>query len=213
MKNRVLLTSAYLAPIQYYTKLLAYPQATVEQFDHYIKQSYRNRCVILGAGGPLSLTIPISTDHDKSHTPMNEVRLSEHGRWRHLHWEALVSAYERSPYFEYYADYFHPFYEEGRFELLIDFNEAMQQLVCQLLGIEAKTQFSDLYEKNPEDADDFREKIHPKRDWSSDLNFSPTTYFQVFGQTYGFCPNLSIVDLLFNQGPEGIITLKKSIHL
>lgn len=211
MKSTVLLTTAYLAPVQYYTKLLLYPRVAVEQHDHYLKQTYRNRCIILGANGPQSLTIPVSVSHTE-HTPMHQVRISEHGRWRHLHWEALVSAYERSPYFEFYAESFQPFYEPGRYEFLQDFNEAMQDMVCGLLDLHPATTRTMVYCKEPAPCvEDLREDIHPKRPWSGDPLFRSEPYYQVFGGESSFFPNLSIADLLFNMGPEGILTLQRSI--
>ena len=108
MENTIYLSSAYLAPVEYYTKLFACEKAYVEQYDNYVKQTYRNRCVIAAADGPLALTIPT----EKSGTPkclMKDVRISDHGNWRHIHWNALVAAYRNSPFFEYYADDFHAF--------------------------------------------------------------------------------------------------------
>ena len=89
MENTIYLSSAYLAPVEYYTKLFACEKAYVEQYDNYVKQTYRNRCVIAAADGPLALTIPT----EKSGTPkclMKDVRISDHGNWRHIHWNALV---------------------------------------------------------------------------------------------------------------------------
>ena len=106
MENTIYLSSAYLAPVEYYTKLFACEKAYVEQYDNYVKQTYRNRCVIAAADGPLALTIPT----EKSGTPkclMKDVRISDHGNWRHIHWNALVAAYRNSPFFEYYLSLIH----------------------------------------------------------------------------------------------------------
>ena len=109
--NPVILTSAYWPNVQYFTKLYAAPYVVMEHNDHYVKQTYRNRCIIEGPDGPLTLTVPV--EHGGVAKPTTgEVRVSEHGNWRHLHWNALVSAYEKSPYFFYYADEFRPFYEQ-----------------------------------------------------------------------------------------------------
>ena len=112
-----------------------------------------------------------------------------------------------SPFFEYYADDFAPFYER-KYDFLIDFNEALQQLVCQLLDIETQVILTDHYE--PEVPHDFREAIRPKHT-IEDPTFRPEPYYQVFQEKFGFLPNLSIVDLLFNMGPEGLLTLRRSI--
>ena len=105
------LSSAYLAPIEYYARLYALPQAKIEQYEHYVKQTYRNRCIIAAANGPLALTIP-TEKVEGGKCIMRNIRISDHGNWRHLHWTALESAYRQSPFFEYYADDFRPFYEQ-----------------------------------------------------------------------------------------------------
>ena len=120
MKNEVILGSAYLAPVEYYTKLFAYPSVRVESYDHYMKQTYRNRCVIASADGPLALTIPTEKSDDLK-CVMKDVRISDHGNWRHVHWNAFVAAYKHSPFFDYYADEFHRFFEQ-KYEFLFDFN-------------------------------------------------------------------------------------------
>ena len=113
------LSSAYLAPVEYYTKLLAYDKVFVEQHDHYIKQTYRNRCTIAGPSGELALSIP-TVKPDTLKCPMKDIRISDHGNWRHLHWNTIESAYNSTPFFEYYKDDFRPFYEK-KYEFLIDF--------------------------------------------------------------------------------------------
>lgn len=204
--SEVYLSTAYLAPVQYYTKLLRYDTIRLEACENFPKQTYRNRCVIAAANGPLTLSVPV----EKSETLKcltRDIRVSDHGNWRHLHWNALVSAYNMSPFFEYYADDFAPFFER-KYDFLIDFNEALQQLVCQLLDIEARVILTDHYE--PEVPNDFREAIRPKHT-IEDPTFRPEPYYQVFQEKFGFLPNLSIVDLLFNMGPEGLLTLRRSI--
>ena len=105
-----LLSSAYLGPVHYYTKLFDGHPVIEERCDHYVKQTYRNRCLIATADGVLPLTVPVQgrsrAQGGDSKTPMHEMRLSEHGRWREMHLNALTAAYERTPYFEYYVDEF-----------------------------------------------------------------------------------------------------------
>lgn len=211
MENTIYLSSAYLAPVEYYTKLFAYDRIYVERYDNYVKQTYRNRCVIAAADGPLALTIPT----EKSDTPkclMKDVRISDHGNWRHVHWNALVAGYRNSPFFEYYADDFRVFYEK-KYSFLWDFNQEIGSLVCHLIDIHPHIEGTMAYRTTfTAGEDDFREIIHPKRDWcEADAAFSPKPYYQVFEAKYGFQPNLSIADLLFNMGPESLLVLRDSV--
>ena len=203
----VYLSSAYLAPVEYYTKLLAYDRVCIEQHDHYIKQTYRNRCTIAAPDGELALSIPTV----KPASLKCPIRISDHGNWRHLHWNAIESAYNHTPFFEYYKDDFRPFYEK-KYEFLADFNEELCHLVCSLIDIQPVMERTSEYKTGfaPGEAD-FRERIHPKKDFSlEDPDFSPQPYYQVFQERLGFLPNLSIIDLLFNMGPESLLVLQQS---
>lgn len=208
MKKKVILGSAYLGPVEYYTKLFAYGEALVERYDHYAKQTYRNRCVIASADGPLALTLPTEKSEK---CLMKDVRISDHGNWRHVHWNAFVAAYRHSPFFDYYADEFRRFFTQ-RYEFLFDFNMELCRWVCGQIELSPRIRPTDAYVKAPEDADDFREAIHPKRSFAeADPDFVPAPYYQVFSQKHGFLPNMSIADLLFNMGPESVLVLRDSI--
>lgn len=200
------LSSAYLGPVQHYCKMYAYPEVRIETGENYLKQTYRNRCTIAAANGPLSLSIPI-VKPDTLKCLTKDIRISEHGNWRHLHWNAIISAYNMSPFFEYYEEDFAPFYEK-KYEFLFDFNEELRAMICRLLDLQPDIVFTDRYE--PEVEHDFRESIRPKHE-VTDPSFRPRPYYQVFAEKYGFLPNLSIVDLLFNMGPEGILILRDSV--
>ena len=209
MKN-VLLSTAYLGPVQYYTKLYAAPTVYLERHDHYVKQTYRNRCLIAGPAGVQALTIPIEHATGPK-TAACDVRISDHGDWRHLHWAALVSAYEGSPFFEYFADGFHALYRR-RFTFLVDFNDALQELVCSWLGLFPRIVRTRQYVDDlPPATLDLRDAIRPKRPAGADPTFCPAPYWQVFAGRHGFLPNLSIVDLLFNMGLEARLVLRASI--
>lgn len=209
----VLLSSAYFAPVQYYTKLYAYPEVWIEACEHYVKQTYRNRCVLASPGGTQALTVPIvKPDTDKC--PMKDIRISDHGNWRHLHWNALDAAYRNSPFFEYYADDFQPFYTK-KWDFLFDFNEAICAKVCELIDLHPKVAQTSSYgvtEGQQSQPDDLRMAISPKIPFTADVSFSPREYYQVFREKHGFLPNLSVVDLLFNMGPESILVLRDSIQ-
>ncbi|MDD6208990.1 MAG: WbqC family protein [Bacteroidales bacterium] len=209
--NKTLLTTAYLAPIQYYTWLYHSKKAIIERYDHYTKQTYRNRCIIAGANGSLSLSIPIIKP-EKLKASSSEIEISDHGNWQHQHWNAIGAAYNSSPYFEYYIDDFAPFYFK-KYKFLFDFNEELRALICDLLEIEPNVSYSTEYSKDISSPDifDLRDSIHPKIHFAEyDSFFKIKRYYQVFEQKHGFIPNLSIIDLLFNMGPEARLILKDS---
>lgn len=205
---QLLLPSQYLAPVGAYAYLFAAERVVEDRGEFYIKQTYRNRCYIAGPQGVQSLIVPVDRK-GLAHSPMRDVRISEHGNWRHVHWTALVSAYESSPYFEYYADDFRPLYERP-FRYLVDFNEALHRLVCELLSFAPQERVSDEYVPATAGWTDLRQLLSPKQPLASLERFRSVDYYQVFASRLGFLPNLSIVDLLFNFGPESRLILRKS---
>lgn len=200
-----LLSSTYFGPVQWYQKLNRYGLCLLERHDHFVKQTYRNRCLIATTAGTQALTVP--TEHgEDSKCRMGDMRISDHGNWRHLHWNALLSAYGESPFFEYYADDLRPFFEQ-RWEHLFDFNLAITHKLCELLDIRPNLQLTDCYaDAEVLGADDFRDAIRPKKPLP-DPSFASIPYYQVYQQKHGFQPNLSILDLLFNEGNEAIFYL------
>ena len=144
---------------------------------------------------------------------MGATRISDHGNWRHLHWNALKSAYGDSPFFMYYEDDLRPFFER-RWDYLFDFNEAIREKICELLDIHPNVHYTNAYLPAHVGEgtgaglviSDFRNTINPKHP-APDPDFVPRRYYQVYEAKHGFQPNLSIVDLLFNMGPESIFYL------
>ncbi len=209
MKTAIL-SSAYFAPVQWYQKLNRYENIVIEQHDNFIKQTYRNRCVIATTQGLQALTIPVERPSDArlDKTQLKDICISDHGNWRHLHWKALLSAYGESPFFEYYADDIHPFYEK-KYKFLLDFNMEINQKMMELLDIEKSSlSLSNEYSSYEGYCDtvDFREVIRPKHP-GEDKEWQPKKYYQVYQQKFGFQPNLSILDLLFNEGNEAVYYL------
>lgn len=167
-----------------------------------IKQTYRSRCDIYSPNGVLTLSIPLEK-RDKRHV-VKDVKISYDYDWQTLHWRSLESSYRRSPFFEYYEDDFRPFYEDRKDKFLVDFNEALQQEVLDLLKLKTNYTFTTSYQSEYPDADDFRNRIAPKAALSDDPDFQIQPYYQVFEPRHGFIPNLSVVDLLFNQGSKAL---------
>ena len=204
---KALLSSTYFGPIQWYQKLNRYDECLIERHESFIKQTYRNRMIIPTTNGPLSLTIP--TNHDIS-LSMKDIRISDHANWRHVHWNALLSAYGESPFFEYYQDDIRPFFEK-KYEFLFDFNMETTQKMIELLDIRPEISITSEYIQNEEaraqsEVKDFRDAIRPKKPLP-DAEFAPQRYYQVYEQKHGFQPNMSILDLLFNEGNEAIFYL------
>ena len=123
--DKVLLSTTYFGPVQWYQKLHRAEHVIIEQWESFQKQTYRNRCLIATTNGVQALTVPV----EKSAACIKDICISDHGNWRHLHWNALQSAYGESPFFEYYQDDIRPFFEE-RWTYLLDFNEAIRQKMC-----------------------------------------------------------------------------------
>ena len=251
----VLLSTTYFGPVQWYQKLYRAEHVLIEQWEHFEKQSYRNRCLIATTQGIQALTVPVERGNAQSSKlnaqssmlkaqssklkaqTIKDIRISDHGNWRHLHWNALQSAYGESPFFDYYQDDIRPFFEE-RWTYLIEFNEAIRAKMCELLDIQPRVSYTQSWRGEcggrseitssaeyagdtlPADYSpsslhtppssksfhDFRSSIHPKHP-GADEAFEPRPYYQVYRQKHGFLPNLSILDLLFNMGPEAIFYL------
>ncbi len=185
----------------------------LERFEHYPKQTYRNRCIIYGANGPQTLTVPVSKGNElKVYT--KDIRIDYSMNWTKLHLKALESAYRSSPFYQYYIDDFIPFYEK-KYLFLYDFNLELLSKTFEIIGIHCNTKGTDSYLKVlPQDYRDYRDLIHPKmRMYVADPAFQPPVYRQVFEPKHGFIANLSILDLLFNAGTDALLLLKESIIL
>ena len=193
----MVLPCCYLAPVSHYSAYYRADEVRLEVCDHFMKQTLRNRCWIDSPNGALALTIPVVKTEGK--TLMRDVRISDHGNWRHQHWVALESSYRQSPFFEYYADDFAPFYEK-KWEFLADFNEELMALVALLLDIQKPVARTMAYEANGANGS-------YGANGANEANEVARPYYQVFASRHGFLPDLSIVDLLFNLGPEGVLWL------
>ena len=152
MTSTCLLSTTYFGPVQWYQKLCRYDRVLIEHHESYQKQTFRNRCLIATTQGVQALTVPTNLPpmgetsfkavsgveaSPRGGRSVGAVLLSDHGNWRHLHWQALQSAYGDSPFFEYYEDDLRPFFTDHRWERLIDFNDDILRTMCRLLDIKS----------------------------------------------------------------------------
>lgn len=196
-----LLSTAYLGPIQYFSKLLTPDSIIIERYEHFPKQSYRNRCIIYAANGPLTLTVPVTKDKIKEYT--RDIRIDYSTNWQKIHLKSLESAYNSSPFYPYYIDDLKDILN-AKDTFLYDLNQKLTETLCSLIGVRPNLSETDDYVSTlPITTLDYRESIHPKaRLYQPDALFEAPEYRQIFVDKHGFFENLSIVDMLFNIGPE-----------
>lgn len=200
----------YNGPVNYFARLVNEKKIVIEQFDHYQKQSYRNRCKILGPNGTISLSIPVKKQHGVKNL-LRDIRIDYDTHWNRNHWRSLLAAYASSPYFEYMADELHPFYE-GKFEFLIELNQELLECALGIMGLNIPLTLSSSFSRITQDSDP-RYFIHPKKSETvADPDFNPIEYHQVFSDRFGYQSNLSILDLLFNEGPNAVTILRQSLR-
>lgn len=192
-----ILPTAYLPPIEYFALLNTSKAIIIEQHETYSKQTYRNRCEIYTEKGKMPLIIPVSKPSGK-HTITADIRIFNQDKWYVKHWRAIETAYKAAPFFLYYSNEINSFYN-GTIHNLLNFNLELTKLFCQIIGIETEFKLSADYLKRVDTKIDFREAISPKK---PNIIKSFPDYTQVFSTNHGFIPNLSIIDLLFNLGPE-----------
>jgi hypothetical protein len=195
----VLLSTAYLPPICYISECIHPEKILIEAFDTYAKQTCRNHCNIYGPNGKQTLSIPVHRVNG-NHTLVKDVRISYSLPWQKIHWKSIETAYNKSPFFLFYRDYLELFFLT-KHDFLIDLNTKLLDSIFRILRIDKEVGFTGYFEKQPEDIKDNRHILVSK--------FSPLPklfpeYTQVFGTRYGFLPNLSIIDLIFNLGPGAL---------
>lgn len=204
MKN-VLLPVFYLPPISWFSVFLN-PENNIvfEQFESFPKQTYRNRANIYGANGKLSLIIPMSHNGKRE---LKDIEISESEDWRKLHWKSIQTAYQSSPYFEYYEDKIRKIFDIDE-KNLVNFNLKGLEIILQTLKTEKAYSLNEEYIKNPEELN-FRERFSAKLP----SEFEMEEYYQTFSDKSGFLKDLSILDLICNKGPESLTYIKNIKYL
>ncbi|MDB5120887.1 MAG: hypothetical protein JWN56_2105 [Sphingobacteriales bacterium] len=187
----------YLPTIEYFSKLVFHkPDIVIEKHEHFPKQTYRNRASIYSPNGKLDLIVPIVRG-SKNHTAFKDVKICYEFNWQRIHWMSLETCYRSSAFFEYYEDDFAVFYNK-RHDFLFDFNQEILNLLLRLIKLKIDYSFTSEYEKDISGLVDYRDSMKPKEAPSTQIK----PYYQIFEDKHGFMPNLSVIDLLFNQGPQ-----------
>lgn len=197
--NSILIHPPYFGSIAFYAALVKPKNIIFENEDNYQKQSYRNRMYIYGANGKLLLNIPIKHSKEGKHQKYKDVKIENDFPWQIQHWKSLESAYRTSPYFEYYEDEFRPLFTEKK-TFLLDYNYQCMEVVNACLSLDVSYQKTVTFERILTDEKDLRNLINAK----ASNNVTLTPYIQVFNEKFGFIPNLSILDLLFNEGTNAL---------
>ncbi len=188
---KVLLPISYLGPVSYYSKLLKSEEIFIEAKEHFVKQSVRNRCVILSANGVQTLSIP-KERKSSDKTLITNIKISNTQNWQKLHWQSLISSYNSSPFFEYYKDNLEELYLSPQLNLF-DFNIKLTETILSFLQTEKNIKFTSEFSDNFDGIDLRNHRFN---------NNNMEKYEQVFADKIEFQSDLSVVDLLFNLGPE-----------
>jgi hypothetical protein len=196
---KAVLPSVYFGNIRYFRILSQSDAVVLDVAEHFEKQTFRNRCEIMAANGSLDLIVPVKKDIQPKRV-MKDLRISNQENWQRQHWRSLQSAYKAAPYFEFYEHHLQSIFEK-RYEFLLDLNMDCLHLCMRFLELNSPTELSAEYLAEYADAKDYRASFDPKKP-AEEINFSP--YTQVFETKHGFVPNKSILDLLFNTGPEAV---------
>ncbi len=195
---KALFSTAFLAPISYFSILQMADEVFLEKFETYSKQSYRNRAVIYSANGSLDITIPVEKIHG-NHTLSSEMIVCNKTDWNKKCWRAIESAYRSTPFFIYYSDEYQAIFDNPP-KTLWELNQKLLKLNLKHLQLKKTVSETDSFEKKTLELLDFRNSIHPKA--KPDFGMVFPEYFQVFSPRLGFKPNMSILDLIFHLGPD-----------
>ena len=196
MSGKIFLSTAYLPPAEYFARIKEAGEVLIESEEIYHKQSYRNRCYIMTAGGSQYLTVPVYLGSlHKTH--IKDIRIDYSKRWQNVHLGALTSAYNSSPFFIYYFEVFEKIILRNH-QYLLDMNMELLSEILKILKIEVQPVYTTEFIPVNSTEGDYRYKINPKKE----SLYVQREYCQVFNYLHGFVPQLSIIDLIFNMGPE-----------
>jgi len=208
--HNVLLPTAYLPPISWMALASRSDEIFIEVHETYPKQTYRNRCNIAASGGKFDLIVPV-VRVDGNHTKTLDVQIDNSTSWQKMHWRSILSAYNKTPYFIFYRDLFEPVYMR-KFVHLLDLNAELLQVLLKIFKIKSEVSFTTEYDSKSQMAD-FRNSFRPHKPQRADFQYYLPRYIQAFESRYGFLPDLSILDILFNLGPDSATYLSAVVPL
>lgn len=194
----IIIHPTYFPNIAHFVAIAKAENVMFEVDDNFIKQTYRNRTYIYGANGKLALNIPVIHSQN-NRQKYRDVKIFNEENWQSIHWKSLLSTYSTSPFFEYYADELQPLFKT-KTDYILDFNLKCFEVICDCLQLDLQTSKSEFYQKTIENAKDFRHLVNAKKEQPQPFD----SYTQVFSGKHGFISNLSILDLLFNEGPNAL---------
>jgi hypothetical protein len=196
MAGKILVSTAYLPPVEYFSLISKADEVLVELEENYLKQSYRNRCYILSEHGPQLLSVPVYLGSQHK-TPLKEIRIDYSKRWQQVHLRAITASYNSSPYFQFYFENFEKIISRKN-DFLTDLNMELTEAVLKMFKLNTKLTYTTNFEPVGKTDIDFRYKISPK----GKSQFFSKEYMQVFATGNRFVQGMSIIDLIFNMGPE-----------
>lgn len=198
----ILVHPTYFPNVAHFAAMLKAGEVIFEMHDNYQKQTYRNRTFIYGANGKLQLSVPVIYSQ-KERQKYRDIKIHNTEKWQMLHWKSLESAYKTSPFFEFYEDELQPLFTQ-KSEYLLDFNLKCFETILECLQLDINTSETESFQKETTDQSDFRSLANSRKE----PNFDFDNYTQVFGEKHGFISNLSILDLLFNEGTNTVSYLE-----
>jgi hypothetical protein len=198
MTGKILVSTAYLPPVEYFSLFLNADEVLIEAEENYLKQSYRNRCYILAPHGRQLLSVPVYLGSQHK-TPVREIRIDYSKRWQQVHIRALTASYSSSPYFQYYFENIERIISKNH-EFLLDLNMELTAMLMTMLKLNTRLTYTTDFQPEGSVDNDYRYKLSPKKP----SGFVVRKYLQVFNDNTGFVQSLSILDLIFNVGPEAV---------
>ena len=203
----ILIEPHFFPCIQYLTKFIKNSLVIIDDLSRFGKQSYRNRAYIAGANKMLTLTVPLK--QGKTTAPMKDVKIEYTTNWVRETRYSIYSAYGKAPYFDFYSGKVDQILNR-QYKYLLDLDMASLELLLKIFGIRTEYRLRSGYKGAIDELEDWRSIIHPKRNFRDDKEFKPQPYLQAFSERYGFIPNLSGLDLVYNEGPNGKIVIQNS---